>query len=100
MLDLRNAVLVETKAPAHRLARGEVDELSCRHPAPRQLEELGGHGGDRVGLAQRTVSQPGPQLGRAGERGRPKSGVYKGSEQLDVGAHDDDVAWLERRVGL
>ena len=80
------------------LARRKVEDLGRGHPAPGELQQVGGHGQQGVGLAQRPVSQARPQLGRPGQVRGTEAGVDQWGEQLDVGAHDDDVAGLERRV--
>ena len=69
----------------------------------RQLEQLGDDAENGVGLAQRTVGEPYPQVGKMcrasvsssmGSDGT-EGGVDERCVRLDVGAHDDHVAGLE-----
>ncbi len=109
-------VVVEVEPAPDRLPAGQVEHLGGGHPGRSQGQELGHDPEDRIGLAQRPVGQPDPEIdpGRAGDGGRvdgisatgavePFGGAERGvdqrGERLDVGAHHDDVAGLEGRVG-
>ena len=71
-----------------------------------QLEELGDGGEQRVGLAQRPIGEADPEVGQATVSGvgaaddvpLAERGLDERGEDLDVRAHHDDVAWLERRI--
>ena len=95
-------VVVEAEPLPYGRAPGEVEHLARRDPRGAELEQVAEHLEQRVGLPQRPVSQPyaepggrvrGVVLGAEGERGGDQR-----RERLDVGAHDEDVAWLERGV--
>ena len=74
---------------------------TCGGGEPRvgQLQQPGDDVEQRVDLAQRPVGQPHRQRLRR-VRARPERGGDERRERLDVGAHDEDVARLERGVGL
>ncbi|MEZ5061952.1 MAG: hypothetical protein R2700_10650 [Solirubrobacterales bacterium] len=111
LVDAAEIVVVEPEAMADRLEVGEVEELGGGEARGGQVEELGERAEDRVGPAQRAVGEPDAQVGRRGGGGGGRELVVGGREPpgaedrvdqrrevLDVGAHDDDVARLERRV--
>ena len=112
-LDPREIVVVEVEAAPDRLAVGEVEHLRRRDPLARELDEPGDDAEHRVRLAQRAVGEPHAQVGRAdvvGQRvglvlvgrhlARAERRLDERRERLDVRAHDDHVARLERRVVL
>ena len=112
-LDPREIVVVEVEAAPDRLAVDEVEHLRRGDPLARQLDEPGDDAEHRVRLAQRAVGEPHTQVGRAdvvGQRvrlvlvgrhfARAERRLDERGERLDVRAHDDDVARLERRVVL
>lgn len=84
-------------------ACAKVEHLGGRRPAAGQGQQLGGHPEQRVGLQQRTVCQPHPQLVggmRAGDHltEAKVSGDDQRGVGLDVGAHHQDVAGFQGRV--
>jgi hypothetical protein len=108
LLQAHEVVVVEAEAPAHRVASGEVEHLRRGHPVVGELEQLRDDTEHGVGLAQRAVGEPDAQVGRLiGAAllvlvgcGGPERRVHERRERLDVRAHDDHVARLERRVLL
>jgi len=98
VLDARQVVVVEAKAPADRLAVGEVEDLRGGHTAAGELQEPGDDAEHGVGLTQRAVGQAHPQVGRAqrcrqfllvllvDDLPRAERGVDERRERLDVGA--------------
>ena len=107
LLDARDVVVVEAEAAAHGAAAGEVDDLGRGQAAVGEDEQLGDDAEDRVGLSQRAVGEAHAQVGRPAdvvvtrrlaERLGAERGVDQRGERLDVRAHDDDVARLERGV--
>ncbi len=109
VLEPADVVVVEPEAAADRLAVGEVEHLRGGQPRVGEVEQAGDGAEHRVGLAQRAVGEPDaqvrrPQLGRQrvvlvlAHLARPERRVDQRRERLDVGAHDDHVARLERRV--
>ena len=95
-------VVVEPEPLPYRGGAGEVEHLAGGEPGGAELEQLGEHGEQRVGLAQRAVGEPdtepgrrvrGVVLGADREGGRDDRG-----EGLDVRAHDEHVARLEGGV--
>ena len=107
--DLRQVVVVETEATAHRCTSGQVEHLRGGHAAARELEQLREDAQHRVRLSERTVGQTHAQVG-APRLGRNRfvrivsthAGAERGMDQrrevLDVGTHDQDVARLQGRV--
>ena len=116
VLHSREVVVVEPEPPAHGLASGQVEQLRRGRALVGERQQLTDHAEHRVGLAQRPVGEPDAQVGQglavvAGEHAgvvlvlvTVSSGAERGLDQrrerLDVGAHDDHVARLERRVVL
>ena len=110
-LELGEVVVVEAEPPAHRLGVGEVEHLRGGQPPRRQLEDPRDHPEHGIALPQRPVREPDPKpwrdagvvarhlLGRQRLYGAER-GLDQRGERLDVGAHDDDVARLDRRVVL
>ena len=111
LLDAREVVVVEPEAPAHGLAVGQVEHLRGGQALAGEVDQAVDHAEDRVRLAQRAVCQLHAQVGRAelGWEGidvvvlvRHLAGAERRLDQrregLDVRAHDDHVARLERRV--
>ena len=106
LLEPGEVVVVEAEPPAHRLPAGEVEQLRGGDAGVDQLEQLGDGREDRVGLAQRAVGEPDPQVGQAAGSAMRRSSTLDGAERgldqrgerLDVRAHHDHVARLERRV--
>ena len=98
-------VVAEAEPAAHRLAAGQVEHLGRGDPGRGELEHLGQHAHHRVGLARersasrissvRSGSLDAPSQSPPAERRLNQRG-----EGLDVGAHHDDVAGLQRRVVL
>ena len=92
----------------HGLGRGQVEHVGGGDPAAGELEQRAGDGEQRVGAGERAVGELDPELvggvavaRPAGSGGRePEPGRDQRREGLDVGAHHEDVARLERRVVL
>jgi hypothetical protein len=124
LLGPREVVAVEPEPAPDRLPAGQVEHLGGGDPGRGQGEQLRHHPQHRVGLAQRPVGEPDPQVdpgrARAGaacavrRRGTGSVGVVAGSvesfggtergvdqrgERLDVGTHHDDVAGFQRGIG-
>ena len=99
-------VVGEAEPGPHRLGRGEVEDGGGGHPAGRQLDEVGGDAEERVGGAGRPVGEADAEpVGRVtdvltGHVGQAEAGRDQRRVGLDVGAHHEDVARLERRVVL
>jgi hypothetical protein len=106
LLEPRQILVIEAEPPADRLVAGEVQDLRRGDPVVGEVEERGDHREHRVRLTDGPVGEPDPQIRgrRAGRlavlvrRGRTERGMDQRREGLDVRAHDDDVARLERRV--
>ena len=111
LLHARDVVVVEPEAPAHRLAVGEIEHLRGGQALVGELEQARDEAEHRVGLSQRAVGEADAQVGRAQllrqvlelvVLGRDLAGAERRADQrrerLDVRAHDDHVARLERRV--
>ena len=111
VLEPHEVVVVEPEAPPDRLAVGQVEHLRRGQPLVGQVEQARDRAEDRVGLAQRAVGEPDAQVrrhevGRARVRlvllhdrlAHAERGLDERRERLDVRAHDDHVARLERRV--
>ena len=110
--DAREVLVLEAEAPAHGLAVGEVEHVRGGQAAAGEVEQLGDDAEHRVGLAQRAVGEADAQVGRAqlvGERlelvvvddlAGAEGGLDQRRERLDVRAHHDHVARLQRVVLL
>jgi hypothetical protein len=102
LLQPRDVLVVEPEAAADRLAVGEVEHLGRGEALVGQLDEACDDAEDRVRLPQRAVGQADAQVGELARplllADRTERGLQQGGERLDVGAHHDDVARLERRV--
>ena len=105
LLDAREVVVVEPEAAADGLAVGEVEHLRCRQPLLGELDQLRDDGEHGVRLAQRAVREADAEVGAlrrevvvlgAGAERR----LDQRRERLDVRAHHDHVARLERRILL
>ena len=92
-------VAVEAEPPANWPARRKVEDLGGSHLASASSRRCAATAEQWVCLAERTVGQTGPQLGRPGQAGSTEAGLDQRGEELDVGAHDDHVAGLEGWVG-
>ena len=93
-------VVVEPEAAPDGLRLREVEQLARREPGVREVEHGAEDAEERVHLRERAVGEPDlePVAGvLAVARAAERRGDQRG-EGLDVGAHDDDVARLERRV--
>ena len=107
-----DVVVVEPKAPADRLAVGQIQDLRGGDARVGELEQSGDDAEHRVGLAQRAVCQTYSQVRTVGQidvlpsvvqdllehLARAERRVDQRRVGLDVRAHDDDVARLEGRV--
>ncbi len=98
-------VVAEAETAAHRVPSREVQHLGRRDPGRGQLEHLGEDAHHGVGLAQRAVGQPDLErplgVGRLALQTASAEGrLDQRREGLDVGAHHDDVAGLQRRIVL
>ena len=110
--DPREVLVLEAEAPAHGLAVGEVEHLRGGQAARREVEQLRDDAEHRVGLAQRAVGEAHAQVGRAQLGGQRldlvvlddlaggEGGLDQRRERLDVRAHHDHVARLQRVVLL
>ncbi len=103
LLQPEQVVVAEAEPAADRLASGEVEDFGRGDPRGGQLEYLGDHAHDRVGLPERPVGQT--DLEGARRVSRPFGDIVAAErrldqrrEVLDVGAHDDDVARLQRGI--
>ena len=90
----------EPEATAHRPGGQQVEHPARLGPAAGEVEQLAHDGEQRVGLGQRPVGQPDPQLvaGVPADVAHPERGRDQRRVGLDVGAHHQDVARLEGRV--
>ena len=95
LLDLAELVVVEAEAAADGLAAGEVEHLRGGEALAGELEQAGDDPEHGVGLAQRPIGEPDAQVRLVAG---PERGLDERRERLDVRAHDDHVARLERRV--
>ena len=111
LLDARDVVVVEPEAAADGLAVGEVEHLGGGEALVGELEQAAHEAEHGVGLAQRAVGEPHAQVGRAqllrqvvelvvlrGDLPGAEGRADQRRERLDVRAHHDHVARLERRV--
>ena len=80
-------VVVEAEAPAHGLAVGEVEHLRGGEALLGELEQLRDDAEHGVGLAQRAVGEPDPQVD--GERRRRRS-----SRRRSAASPAPNVAWI------
>ena len=116
LLQTREVVAFESETSADRLSIGDVEHVRCRDAPCHQREQARYKREHGIRLTERPVRQPHAQPGRSnGRRGddvrafvtgvdkglaHPERRLNKRCERLDVGAHDDDVARLERWVVL
>ena len=100
LLDPADLVVVEAEAAADRLAIGEVEHLRGGHALVGELEQPGDDAEHGVGLAQRAVGEAHAQVRLGRLVAGPEGGLDQRREGLDVRAHHDHVARLERRVLL
>ena len=104
LLQAPEVVVVEVEAPADGLAVGEVEHLRGGQPLAGELDQPGDDAEHRVGLPQRAVGEPHAQVGRRALEGLDlvvtgaERRLDQWRERLDVRAHHDHVARLERRV--
>ena len=103
-------VVVRQPEPASdRLDRHEVEHPAGLGASVGEVEQDAGHGEQRVGLGERTGRRAAPAAGARGARswsGRsspptlpePERRLDERGVGLDVGAHDEDVARLERGI--
>ena len=100
--DVLEVVVGEPEAGAHRRGLGEVEHLAGRGPAAGEGEQLRRDAEQRVGLDERSVGEAHPQLVRGMHALDHVAEAEAGDDQrrvgLDVRAHDEDVAGLERLV--
>ena len=109
VLDASEVVVVEPEPPPHRLLVGEVEHLRGGQPLVDEVEQPRHDAEHRVGLPERAVRQPDAQVRRAHigrqrvqlvvvleDLARPERRLDERRERLDVRAHDDHVARLER----
>ena len=97
----REVVVVEAEAASHRLPVGQVEQLRGGHPAGGEVEQFADDREHRVGLAQRAVGEADAQIGCAGVAlDDAERRLDQRCERLDVRAHHDHVARLERGIAL
>ena len=100
--EVHQIVVGPGEAPAHRLAVCQAQHRTGGGPAVGDVEQFGQHAEQGIGLGQRAVGQPHPQaLGRMAEIGMLTRAERRGDQWrvgLDIGAHDQDVARLQRFV--
>ncbi len=100
--DVLEVVVGEVEAGPDWRGRGEVEHLAGGGPPARKREQLGRDGEQRVGLNERTVREPHPQLVGGVDSLDHVAEAEAGDDQrrvgLDVRAHDEDVAGFERLV--
>ena len=100
-----SVVVVEAEAATDRRSAGEAQDLGGGEAVVEEVEEVGEGAEQRVGLAQRAVGEAVGEHRRARQRvlvveaPGAEGGVQQRRVLVDVGAQDDDVARLERRVG-
>ena len=118
LLHPRDVVVVEPEAAPDGLAVGEVEQLRGGHPLVGELEQERDDAEDGVRLPQRAVGEADRRSGRrlsaarlaplapavvavvGFPAARSERGLDQRGDRLDVGAHHDHVARLERRVLL
>ncbi len=103
LLEPEEVVVAEAEAPPDGVPARQIEDLARRDPRRGELHHLRQHAHHRVGLAQRAVGEPDLQLAGGVEWPvvevvRAERRLNQRREVLDVRAHDDDVARLERRV--
>ncbi len=120
LLEPAEVVVVEAEIAPDRRASGQIEDLGCRNPSARHVEQSRDDPEQGVDLPDRPVGEPDAQVGvvrllfiglvaglvpglvpglvDAGMR--VERCVDQGGVRLDVGAHDENVAWLEIRVVL
>ena len=111
VLDASEVVIVEPEPPPHGLLVGEVEHLRGGQPLVDEVEQPPDDAEHRVRLPERAVGEPDAQVGRPHVRrqrlqlivvledlARAERRLDERRERLDVRAHDDHVARLERRV--
>ena len=100
-----HVVVGEPEPVTHRRRGGQVEDLAGLAPAAGERHQRRRQREQRVGAQQAAVGQPHPQpVGRVGLRSgrlaQPEGGREQRRVGLDVGAHHEDVARLERVVGV
>ena len=100
--DVLEVVVGEPEARPHRRRLREVEHLAGGRPTTREREQLRCHAEQRVGLHERAVREAHPKLVRGMNALDHVAEAEAGDDQrrvgLDVRAHDEDVAGLERLV--
>jgi hypothetical protein len=95
-------VVVEPEALPHCRRAGEVEHLRGGDARRAQVEQQREHRQQRVGLPERAVGEAHPQPCGGVRcrvlRAQGEGGGDQRREGLDIGAHDEDVARLERGV--
>ena len=109
----REVLVLEAEAPAHGLPVGKVEHVGGGQAATGEVEQLRDDAEHRIGLAQGAIGEADAQVGRAqlvreglelvvlvdhltGAERR----LDEGRERLDVRAHHDHIARLQRVVLL
>ncbi len=114
LLHPADVVVVESKAPPDRLAVGEIEQLGGGDPIVGELEQQRDDAEHGVRLTQAPIGEAHPEVGQAPALGGritvlvvlvaasagSERGLDERRDRLDVRAHDDHVARLERRVTL
>ena len=102
--DRLQVVIGEAEPGTHRRGLGDVEHLAGRDPAAGQRQQLRGQAEQRIGLDQRTVGELDPQpvggMRAVHHVAEPEVGDDQRRIRLDVRAHHQDVARLQRRVVL
>ena len=111
LLHAREVAVVEPEPAPDGIPVGEVEHLRGCEALVADLEQARHEAEQRVRLPQRTVGEPDTKVGRAqlvrkvvelvvvrADLAGPERGLDERRERLDVGAHHDHVARLERRV--
>jgi hypothetical protein len=107
--DLRQVIVVKSEASPDRGASREVEHLRGGQSRPGEIEQPADDTKHGVRLAKRPVGEPHMQVNPCPVAREPlvrfgwfggcaERGVDQRCEHLDVRAHDDDVARLQRRV--
>ncbi len=102
VLDSRDVVVIEAEAPPNGLGAGEVEHLRSRQSLLGQVDQLRDDAEHGVCLSQRAVGEPDAQIGAAHlvdlvvELDRSERRLDQRRVRLDVRAHHDHVARLER----